>query len=661
MKCSHPPSLPKPITAILSVDLLVRILDHIVDAGDRKSFRLVCDHFLLAESLHRRSLRPLRLKYLPSLLGRRYPSIESLDLSVCHSLDDNSLATAIASGSYWQKLRRVGLARASGVGWKGIEALVTTCPLIEAIDLSHCCEVGDRVAAALAKAAGLRDLRIDKCLGVTDVGLAMVSVGCGRLERLGIKWCMEISDIGIDLLVKKCRNLRVLDLSYLQVTNNSLRAISSLEKFEALSLVGCRFIDDEGLAFLNNGRNSLQSIDISRCQNVTWFGIASVIEGHRNLQIINMGDCHTEVTPAFLSQLSLIKTTLNILKLDGLQISDSGLQNIGSNCNNLIEIGLSKCLGVTDKGIGELVSSCTCLRSIDLTCCHLLTDNVLTAISKYCINLTCLRLEACSLMTEKGFGQIATGCSQLLEIDLTDCSINDIALQHLTKCSELKVLKLGLCANITSKGLAYIGSNCNNLEELDLYRCVEVDDYGLSFLADGCKRLKKLNLCYCIQITNQGLQYLSSLEWLSDLELRGLVNVSSMGITSIAFGCKSLVELDLKGCSSIDDAAMFALARYSLNLRQINISNCSVSGVGLCKLLRTLKCLQDAKLVQLTRTSVEGFEFALRASRCKLKKLKLAGDLMELLSPKLLQMLQARGCRIRWVDKPMLFNSLTIE
>lgn len=98
---------------------------------------------------------------------------------------------------------------------------------------------------------------------------------------------------------------------------------------------------------------------------------------------------------------------------------------------------------------------------------------------------------------------------------------------------------------------------------------MQVDDDGLSLLADGCKNLKKLNLCYCIQISNQGLQSLSYLEGLSDLELRGLVNVTSVGITSIAFGCKSLVELDLKGCSSIDDAALFALAHSSHNLRQV--------------------------------------------------------------------------------------------
>ena len=100
------------------------------------------------------------------------------------------------------------LARASGVGWRGLEALVAACPRLEAVDLSHCVAAGDREMAALAAAAGLRELVMDKCLGVTDVGLAKVAVGCPGLERLSVKWCREISDIGIELLAKKCPDLR---------------------------------------------------------------------------------------------------------------------------------------------------------------------------------------------------------------------------------------------------------------------------------------------------------------------------------------------------------------------------------------------------------------------------------------------------------------------
>jgi F-box/leucine-rich repeat protein 2/20 len=139
----------------------------------------------------------------------------------------------------------------------------------------------------------------------------------------------------------------------------------------------------------------------------------------------------------------------------------------------------------------------------------------------------------------------------------------------LAKCSELLVLKLGLCSSISDKGLAFISSSCGKLIELDLYRCNSITDDGLAALANGCKKIKMLNLCYCNKITDSGLGHLGSLEELTNLELRCLVRITGIGISSVAIGCKNLIEIDLKRCYSVDDAGLWALARYALNLRQV--------------------------------------------------------------------------------------------
>jgi F-box/leucine-rich repeat protein 2/20 len=172
------------------------------------------------------------------------------------------------------------------------------------------------------------------------------------------------------------------------------------------------------------------------------------------------------------------------------------------------------------------------------------------------------------------------------------------ALRPLAKCSELLVLKLGLCSSISDKGLAFISSSCGKLIELDLYRlvnllgcfllsqsssvgesnltslyfnsCNSITDDGLAALANGCKKIKMLNLCYCNKITDTGLGHLGSLEELTNLELRCLVRITGIGISSVAIGCKNLIEIDLKRCYSVDDAGLWALARYALNLRQVS-------------------------------------------------------------------------------------------
>jgi F-box/leucine-rich repeat protein 2/20 len=597
----------------------------------------------------------LRREPLPRLL-RLFPALELLDLSACASLDDACLAAAVAGAGADLGIRSVCLARASGVGWRGLEALVAACPRLEAVDLSHCVSAGDREAAALAAAAGLRDLRLDKCLGVTDMGLAKVVVGCPRLEKLSVKWCREISDIGLHLLAKKCPELRSLDISYLEVGNESLRSISSLEKLEELAMVDCSFIDDEGLELLSKGSNSLQSIDVSRCDHVTSRGLASLMDGRKFLQKLHAADCLQEIGQSFMSMLATLKGTLTALKLDGLEVSDSLLHDIGEGCVNLVEIGLSKCSGVTDEGVSSLVARCSHLKTIDLTCCKLITNKALESIAVNCRMVECLRLESCYLINEKGLERIATCCPNLKEIDLTDCGVDDAALQHLSKCSELLILKLGLCSSISDKGLALISSNCAKLVELDLYRCSSITDDGLASLASGCKRIKLLNLCYCNKITDNGLGHLGSLEELTNLELRCLVRITGIGISSIATGCKSLIELDLKRCYSVDDAGLWALARYALNLRQLTISYCQVTGLGLCHLMSSLKCLQDIKMVHLSWVSIEGFEMALRAACGKLKKLKMLSGLKAVLSPELLQLLQVYGCRIRWVNKPLVYK-----
>ncbi|XP_068660575.1 F-box/LRR-repeat protein 3 [Aristolochia californica] len=638
------------ILTSLTDDLLLIILDKLQEDADRKTWRLVCTDFLRLESLHRKSLRVLRHVALPALL-RRYSSLERLDLSVCPRVDDQVLAFSFVRPGWAWGLRSLILCRATAVRFGGLEAAVKACPTLEVVDVSYCSKFGDREAAALSCATGLRDLRLVKCWDITDVGLAKIAVGCQRLEKLNLKWCLEISDLGLDLLSKKCHDLKFLDVSYLKISNKSLESLSSLRNLKSLLMVGCSNLDDEGMNFLKNGNASLQCIDISRCEKVTPYGLASVIEGHLRLYQITARHSVPELSALFLVNLKELEN-LRSIRLDGLQLSYSVLQTIRHNCKSLVEIGLSKCKGVTDEGVGAIVTDR--LQSIDLTCCCAITDDAILAIAKTSKKLLSLGLESCSSITEAGLDRLATCCSSLKELDLTDCNVNDSGLKCLSKCLELVALKLGLCPCISDKGLTCIGSNCKNLRELDFYRCTGIGDLGLASVASGCRRLRKLNICYCGQITDEGFKCLSLLEELSDLEMRNVMKVTGKGLAAVAVGCRRLAKLEMKRCYLVDDMGFLALAQYARNLRQINISYCPVSDVSLCVMLGNLRCLQDVKMEHLTRVSLEGFELGLRASCDRLKKVKLVTGLKNLLSRELMQLLDARGCKIKWVDKPLV-------
>lgn len=118
---------------------------------------------------------------------------------------------------------------------------------------------------------------------------------------------------------------------------------------------------------------------------------------------------------------------LSIIRIDGVRVSDFILQNIGKNCMSLVELGLSKCIGVTNMGIMHLVSSCGNLKILDLTCCRSITDAAISTIADSCPHLVCLKLESCEMVTQNCIYHLGSSCLLLEELDLTDCSgINDI-------------------------------------------------------------------------------------------------------------------------------------------------------------------------------------------------------------------------------------------
>ncbi|XVF06007.1 hypothetical protein REPUB_Repub06bG0011000 [Reevesia pubescens] len=642
----------------LTEDLLVRIHEKIVAESDRKSFRLVCREFRRIDSLARKHLRVLRIEFLPSLL-QKHPQLQSLDLSACPRIDDGVvsllLTRVVAPGSnsvswanWTRRLKILVLSRAMGLRFSGLEILARACPCLESVDVSYCCGFGDREAAALSCAIGLKELKMDKCLQLSDVGLAKIVVGCSKLEKLSLKWCMDLTDLGIDLLCKKCMDLKYLDVSYLKVTNESLHSIASLLKLEVLGLMACPLIDDVGLQFMERGCPLLKVIDVSRCEGVSSSGLISVIRGHANLLELNASYCLSELSTTLLHWIKNLNN-LEMIRIDGARISESSFEFISSNCKSLVEIGLSKCVGVTNMGIMRLVSGCINLRVLNLTCCRFITDAAISSIADSCRTLVCLKLESCNMITEKGLCQLGSFCLLLKEIDLTDCNgVNDKGLEYLSRCSELSCLKLGLCTNISDKGIFYISSNCSKIHELDLYRCTGIGDDGLDALSRGCKKLMKLNLSYCNEVSDRGLGYIGRLEELSDLEMRRLTKITGVGVEAVAAGCKRLADLDLKHCEKVDDSGFWALAYHSRNLRQINLSYCAISDMALCMVMGNLTRLQEAKLVHLANVTVEGFELALRACCIRIKKVKLLAPLRFLLSSEILETLHARGCIIRW-------------
>ncbi|EPS67415.1 hypothetical protein M569_07360 [Genlisea aurea] len=630
---------------LLSEEIVFIILDFLNENSlDKKSFSLVCKSFYEIESRHRKLLKPLRSEHLPRVLAR-YPYITTLDLSLCPRITDASLA--VVSSSCRGMLTSVNISRSKFFSQLGLSNLVMKCNNLVEIDLSNATELRDPAAAAIAEAKNLEKLWLVRCKSITDIGIGCIAVGCRKLKLLSLKWCLGVGDLGVGLVAVKCKDMRCLDLSYLPITNRCLSQVLELKQLEELVLEGCFGVDDDGLAALKLGSSSLETLDMSSCGNVSYRGLSSLTSAAGSLRqlVLSYGSRVDHILADTLKKLSMLQS----IKLDGCNVTCQGLKAIGNWCVSLSELSLSKCVGVTDEGLASLVAKHKDLRHLDITCCKRITHVSLAHVTNSCTSLASLRMESCTSVTPEAFVLIGQRLPMLEELDLTDNEVDDEGLKSISGCSQLVSLKLGICLNITDQGLIHIGINCSKLVEIDLYRSAGITDASVLAIAGGCPSLGIASLSYCSSISDRSLRSLSKCSKLNTLECRGCPLVTSLGLAAIAVGCKQLSKLDIKKCRNVDDAGMVPLARFSLNLKQINLSYTSVTEVGLLS-LASISCLQSLTALHVEGMTAAGLGAGLLACG-GLTKVKLHAVFRTLLPTVLFRHLEARGCTFQWRNK----------
>ncbi|GMJ14842.1 Regulation of Atalmt1 Expression 1 [Hibiscus trionum] len=630
---------------VLTEEIVFKILDHLHhDPFATKSFSLTCKSFYFIESRHRQTLKPLRADLLPRTF-HRYPFVSHLDLSLCPRLDDATLN--VISSTWKPTLRSINLSRSRFFTNAGLSSLFINCSGLVEVDLSNATHLTDLAASAIAEAKNLERLSLARCKLITDMGIGCIAVGCRKLKSLCLKWCLRVGDLGVKLIALKCKQIRSLDLSYLPITVKCLKSVIRLQHLEDLILEGCHGIDDDGLSTLEQSCKSLKMLNLSNCQNVTHTGLSSLINGTEQLQQIILA--YGSSVTSDLAKCLLTYSKLQSIKLDGCIITWSGIKAMASLDASFKELSFSKCLGLTDDGLSFLVQSQKDLRKLDITCCRKITYTSIDSITSSCTCLTSLRMESCSLVPKEAFVLIGERCPFLEELDATDNEIDDEGLKSISRCSKLSILKLGICSNISDEGLAKVGSCCSLLKELDLYRSIAISDAGIAAIADGCPALEMINIAYNDKITDNSLTSLSKCRVLKALEIRGCLGVSSIGLSAIAVGCKQLTVLDIKKCFNINDNGMLLLAQFSQNLKQINLSYCSVTDVGLVA-LASLSRLQNMTILHLAGLTPNGLAAALLACRA-LTKVKLHASFRPLLSQSILGYMEAHGCVFHWRDK----------
>jgi len=256
--------------------------------------------------------------------------------------------------------------------------------------------------------------------------------------NLGPSFCKGLSNN-----YSSCGSGHLLELSLedLQLSKENLLSLAEIDAMRNLKSLALRNIekaDDEIVTKLLEGNESLESIDLSNCFQITDDSLSAIRLANKN-------------------------GALRSLQLSGLK--------------NLTEVGLETFFTPAIQGL----PSPPMLRKIDLSSCDhkIVTDNLLDLVCK----ASSMKRDQCGEISQ----QLSTiGGLVNVKIDGSSCSDTTMECLVSTSTSSLKELSISFAPNITDKGLGYLVSNVGSqLRKIHIWGCAQI---GEEFL-DGHERI----------------------------------------------------------------------------------------------------------------------------------------------------------------------------
>jgi len=208
----------------------------------------------------------------------------------------------------------------------------------------------------------------------------------------------------------------------------------------------------------------------------------------------------------------------------------------------------------------------------------------------------------------------------LNKLGLSHTHVNDVTLQELTICSNLKSLMLENVEKLTEFALDPLIKALTNLEALDITGARSKND-PIRLIGRYCTNLKSLRMEQCSRIHDAALiQVLRGCTQLERLCINGLKNITDASIKVLAENCTNLVDLETSGCNKITDESVIEVAKNCTRLVYLNLSQCrQITDVAVEAVGEYLTCLKTLNLAQCPNTS----QHALNALRYRVYVLPL--------------------------------------
>ncbi|KAE8678687.1 EIN3-binding F-box protein 2 [Hibiscus syriacus] len=391
--------------------------------------------------------------------------LEKLDLCHCPTSTDKSLL-ALAKGCH--VLKDLTIEGCANIGNEGLQAVAHSCPNLKSISIKNCPLVGDQGIESMLSSASCTLTKVKlQALNITDVSLTVIGhygnavtelsltslpnvsekgfwvMGNGhgllKLKSFTVTSCRGLTDLGLEAVAKGCPNLKQITqfglfgsllncgaklkalslVSCLGIKdlNLGLLTVSPCQSLRSLSIRNCPGFGDSSLVALGKLCAQLQNLELSGLHGITDAGFLPLVEScEAGLVKVNLSGCVNLDDKVACVMADLHGWTLEMLNLDGCNISNASLVAIAENCRLLNDLDVSKC-AITDSRIAALARSNQ-------------------------INLQFLSVSGCSKVTNKSLPSLEKLGETLLGLNLHHCkaissSAVDLLVEQLWRCDIL--------------------------------------------------------------------------------------------------------------------------------------------------------------------------------------------------------------------------------
>ncbi|ETW03854.1 hypothetical protein, variant 1 [Aphanomyces invadans] len=302
--------------------------------------------------------------------------------------------------------RVIRLGGCGGIRKSVLRQIPFRCPHLAYLDLSNCIQVSNTVVRDILQGCTtLQQLRLDNCRHITDAAfqpdqsLFYPLRACLSLRVLSLAGCSQLTHCLILYLLKAYRSLDELNFSRCKrITSESVRLVLTSAMHLRLRVLNVSFTDITDDAFLAvMSLSQLQEVDLGQCK-ITDAALFSLARHCSSLEVVRLRWC-SQVTDAGIMRLASSCLQLRALDLNncGL-VTDLSLAALRA-CPRLERLNVAWCVNITDSGVADLARGCRALQEATFTYCTQLTDAALGSLVQSCPRLKCLHLTGCTGIT----------------------------------------------------------------------------------------------------------------------------------------------------------------------------------------------------------------------------------------------------------------------